>query len=50
VSMQERANLVHVSSSVESKPGQGTRISAAVPFVAENEGLQRLSQVRSPAV
>lgn len=37
VSMQERVNLVHGRFSVESKPGQGTRIFAAVPFVAENE-------------
>ena len=38
VSMQERVNLVHGRFSVESKPGQGTRIFAGVPFVAENEG------------
>ena len=37
VSMQERVNLVHGRFSVESKPGKGTRIFAAVPFVAENE-------------
>jgi len=37
VSMQERANLVHGSFSVESKPGKGTTIFAAVPFVAEVE-------------
>jgi PAS domain S-box-containing protein len=37
VSMQERAHLVHGSFSVESKPGKGTRIFAAVPLVAENE-------------
>jgi signal transduction histidine kinase len=37
VSMQERAHLVHGSFSVESKPGKGTRIFAAVPFVAEKE-------------
>ena len=37
VSMQERANLVHGRFSVESKPGHGTRIFAAVPFVAEDE-------------
>jgi PAS domain S-box-containing protein len=37
VSMQERVNLVHGSFSVESKPGKGTRIFAAVPFVPENE-------------
>jgi signal transduction histidine kinase len=37
VSMQERAHLVHGIFSVESKPGKGTRIFAAVPFVAEDE-------------
>jgi len=37
VSMQERAHLVHGSFSVESKPGKGTTIFAAVPFVAEVE-------------
>ena len=37
VSMQERVNLVHGTFSVESKPGQGTKILAAVPFVAEDE-------------
>jgi PAS domain S-box-containing protein len=37
VSMQERAHLVHGSFSVESKPGKGTRIFAAVPFVDEKE-------------
>jgi PAS domain S-box-containing protein len=37
VSMQERVHLVHGRFSVESKPGNGTRIFAAVPFVAENE-------------
>jgi hypothetical protein len=35
--MQERAHLVHGSFSVESKPGEGTRIFAAMPFVAEDE-------------
>jgi PAS domain S-box-containing protein len=37
VSMQERAHLVHGSLSIESKPGEGTRIFAAAPFVAEDE-------------
>jgi PAS domain S-box-containing protein len=37
VSMQERVNLVHGIFSVESKPGKGTRIFAAVPFVPEEE-------------
>ena len=50
VSMQERVNLVHGSFSVESKPGKGTRIFAAVPFVAEKRALRRLRPVRSPAV
>ena len=35
MSMQERTNLVHGRFSVDSKPGKGTRIFAAVPFVAE---------------
>jgi signal transduction histidine kinase len=37
VSMQERIHLVHGRFAVESKPGKGTRIFAAVPFVAEKE-------------
>ena len=37
VSMQERINLVHGSFSVESKPGKGTSVFAAVPLAAENE-------------
>jgi signal transduction histidine kinase len=37
VSMQERIHLVHGRFTVDSKPGKGTRIFAAVPFVAENE-------------
>jgi signal transduction histidine kinase len=37
VSMQERINLVHGTFSVESKPGNGTRISATVPFTPEDE-------------
>ncbi len=37
VSMQERANLVRGRFAVDSKPGKGTRIFAAVPFVAENQ-------------
>ncbi|WP_254062545.1 PAS domain S-box protein [Acidobacterium sp. S8] len=50
VSMQERVNLVHGRFSVESKPGQGTRIFAAVPFVAENENTPQASQGKEPAV
>jgi signal transduction histidine kinase len=37
VSMQERINLVHGRFAVDSKPGRGTRIFAAVPFVSERE-------------
>jgi PAS domain S-box-containing protein len=36
VSMQERVHLVHGLLAVDSKPGKGTRIFAAVPFVSEN--------------
>jgi hypothetical protein len=35
--MQERIHLVHGTFSVESRRGHGTRIIAAVPFIAENE-------------
>jgi signal transduction histidine kinase len=38
VSMQERVHLVHGRFSVESRPGEGTRIVAAVPVVAANAG------------
>jgi PAS domain S-box-containing protein len=37
VSMQERVNLVHGTFSVDSKPGNGTRISAIVPLTPEND-------------
>jgi signal transduction histidine kinase len=37
VSMQERIHLVHGRFAIDSKPGKGTRIFAAVPFVAEDE-------------
>jgi PAS domain S-box-containing protein len=37
VSMQERIHLVHGRFAVDSKPGKGTRIFAAVPLVAEKE-------------
>ncbi len=50
VSMQERVNLVHGRFSVESKPGQGTRIFAAVPFVTENEPSPEASPGKKPAV
>jgi len=33
LSMQERIHLVHGKFSVDSKPGQGTRILAGVPLV-----------------
>ena len=48
VSMQERVNLVHGRFSVESKPGQGTRIFAAVPFVAENESSPEAAPGKKP--
>jgi PAS domain S-box-containing protein len=38
VSMQERIHLVQGRFAVDSKPGKGTRIFAAVPFTAEDEG------------
>jgi PAS domain S-box-containing protein len=37
VSMQERIHLVQGRFAVDSKPGRGTRIFAAVPFIAEKE-------------
>jgi signal transduction histidine kinase len=37
VSMQERIHLVHGRFAVDSRPGKGTRIFAAVPFVPEKE-------------
>jgi hypothetical protein len=36
--MQERINLVYGRFAVDSKPGKGTRVFAAVPFVSESEG------------
>ena len=38
VSMQERIHLVRGRFAIDSRPGEGTRIFAAVPFVAEDEG------------
>jgi len=35
--MQERIHLVHGRFAVDSEPGKGTRIFAAVPFVPEDE-------------
>ena len=37
VSMQERVHLVHGRFFVESQPGKGTRVFAAVPLAVENE-------------
>jgi PAS domain S-box-containing protein len=37
VSMQERVYLVHGTFSIESEPGKGTKIFAAVPLAAEKE-------------
>jgi len=37
MSMQERIHLVHGRFAIDSKPGKGTRIFAAVPLVAEKE-------------
>jgi signal transduction histidine kinase len=36
LSMQERIHLVHGRFFVNSKPGQGTSIPAAVPLIVEN--------------
>jgi len=36
VSMQERVHLVHGRLAVESKPGMGTKVIAAVPLADEN--------------
>ena len=36
VSMQERVHLVHGAFTIESRPGQGTRVVALVPVVADN--------------
>jgi len=38
VSMHERMNLVHGKFSIESRPGEGTRIVASVPVMADIEG------------
>ena len=48
VSMQERVNLVHGRFSVQSKPGQGTRVFAGVPFVAENESSREAAPGEKP--
>jgi signal transduction histidine kinase len=37
VSMPERVHLVHGKFSIESKPGEGTKIVAVVPIFAANE-------------
>jgi PAS domain S-box-containing protein len=38
LSMQERLNLVHGRFAVDSRPGNGTRVFAAVPFVRQSAG------------
>jgi PAS domain S-box-containing protein len=38
VSMKERINMVRGQFSIESRPGEGTKIVASVPLKAENEG------------
>ena len=48
VSMQERVNLVHGRFSVDSSPGQGTRIFAAVPFIAEVESSPEAAPSKKP--
>ena len=48
VSMQERVNLVHGRFSVDSSPGQGTRIFAAVPFNAELESSPETAANKKP--
>jgi PAS domain S-box-containing protein len=48
VSMQERVNLVHGRFSIESKPSQGTRVFAAVPFVAEDESSPEAEPGKKP--
>ena len=46
VSMQERVHLVHGQLLVESEPGNGTKILAVVPLVAENESSSEDGAVR----
>jgi PAS domain S-box-containing protein len=48
VSMQERVNLVHGRFSIESTPGHGTRVFAAVPLVAENESFPEAEPGKKP--
>jgi PAS domain S-box-containing protein len=48
VSMQERVNLVHGRFCIESTPGHGTRIFAAVPLVAENESFPEAEPGKKP--
>jgi PAS domain S-box-containing protein len=48
VSMQERANLVHGKFSVESRPGEGTKVVAVVPLIAEN-GMSPRAEAMSEA-
>jgi signal transduction histidine kinase len=49
VSMQERINLVNGTFSVESKPGKGTKIFAAVPLVTEEESSTENAPGHKPA-
>ena len=47
VSMQERTHLVHGRFAVDSTPGKGTRVFAAVPFAAEKESAPETHKVDS---
>ena len=49
VSMQERVNLVHGKFSIESKLGKGTKISAVVPFVAQDATSPKDTQPKKTA-
>jgi signal transduction histidine kinase len=47
LSMQERLKLVHGRLDVESRPGEGTRIVAVVPVLAENGESAATGQYRA---
>jgi PAS domain S-box-containing protein len=49
VSMQERVHLVHGSFSVESRPGQGTKILVVVPLIAENKWSEEIGESKVTA-
>jgi PAS domain S-box-containing protein len=49
VSMQERVHQVHGKFSVESKPGEGTKIIAVVPLVAENRQVSEEGETKNSA-